>query len=151
MNGTITLKNGEKVSLEDLYNEYNQLYFDGKLRKCHLYTYNGKTSVGLYLGKRRKNNGYLYKLSVGIARNIDWTIEDLRNVLVHEMVHVYLNCQKNPPKRPHGKEFKAFCRSLEAKYGLDLPRKFKHLDFNNIVKPKNPLGYIIYWIKQYIL
>lgn len=151
MKRPIKLKNGEEVWLADLYDEYNQLYFNGKLRKCRLYTYKGRRSFGLFIGKRWKNNGYIYKLSIGIAKNVDWTIEDLRDVLVHEMVHVYLNCQKNPPKRQHGKEFKAFCRPLEAKYGLNLTRKLKHLDFNDIVKPTNPFGYIKYWIKRYIL
>ena len=151
MKTPIKLKNGTEVCLADLYDEYNRLYFNGKLRNCRLYTYKGSRALGVFHGRRWKNNGYLYKVSIGIAKNVDWTIEDLRNVLVHEMVHLHLNCQPNPPKRQHGKEFKAFCRSFEAKYGLDLTDKLKHLDFNDIVKPTNPFGYIKYWIKRYIL
>lgn len=153
MKRPIKLKNGEKVWLIDLYEECNQLYFNGKLRKCRLYTYHGEQSVGMFMAKRYKNykNGYPILLSIGIAHNVDWTIDELRNTLVHEMVHLYLNCLPNPPKRQHGKEFKAVCKELEDKYGLTLRGRLKKLDFNDIQKPTNPFSYVKYWIKRYIL
>ena len=71
MKRPIKLKNGEEVWLADLYNEYNRLYFDGKLCKCRFYTYEGRRSFGMFFCKRWKKNGYTYKLSIGIAKNVD--------------------------------------------------------------------------------
>lgn len=139
-----------KRILEELYKRYNDLYFNGKLRKCSLGTFRGKNTFGLFRYKRDKNKR-IVRLRIEIARNVDWTEETLRNALVHEMVHLYLDTTPHPPRRAHGKEFMQVSDELNKRYGLHISKRAKGLEFNDIVIPSTPIAYIKYWVWRYIL
>ena len=69
----------DKQELKRRYNEYNNLYFGGRLGKCSL-SYNYITPYGRYL------YGQKGKSTIIISKNVRWTDKALGDVLVHEMV-----------------------------------------------------------------
>lgn len=71
------------------FEEYNKKYFDGVLPpcKCHVIREKEHTPLGLYnpIERRGKLIGHIW-----IASNVDWNEEDLREVIVHEIIHHYV-------------------------------------------------------------
>lgn len=114
------IKNKEDVKV--LFKKYNMLYFENKLRTPKFSTFIGKTALGEFF---YNDNTKLYVIS--IARNVDWTEEGLRNVMVHEMIHYYLKIKYN--KTGHGSAFKKIMNEMNEKYGLNIKIIVPEIDF----------------------
>lgn len=125
-----------KTDLKERFDKYNTMYFGGRLGKCtfHWMSPNGG-DYGEYVPQPTKN-GIVSK--IGVARNTYWTEENLRELLVHEMVHMYIITVEG--KRfdgilGHGSRFRAHCKRLKKDYGL---RIHKHGDYGYIRKELRP-------------
>lgn len=108
-----------KADIEERFDRYNKMYFGGKLGKCRFFwlTRTGG-DYGCYTPQPSKN-GLISK--IGIGRNTIWTEDNLRELLVHEMVHMYIRTVEG--KRfdgllGHGRRFRAHCRRLKKDYGI---------------------------------
>ena len=111
-----------KITKEDIvtrFNEYNKKYFDGILPtcKCHVIREKEHTPLGLYNPIERKGKliGHIW-----IASNVDWNEEDLREVIVHEMIHHYVRMIEGYKGGlfGHNLRFKRQCKRLKDDYGL---------------------------------
>ena len=111
-----------KITKEDIvtrFNEYNKKYFDGILPpcKCHVIKEKEHTPLGLYNSIERKGKliGHIW-----IASNVDWNEEDLREVIVHEMIHHYVRMIEGYKGGlfGHNLRFKRQCKRLKDDYGL---------------------------------
>ena len=111
-----------KITKEDIitrFNEYNKKYFDGILPtcKCHVIMKKEHTPLGLYNSIERKGKliGHIW-----IASNVDWNEEDLREVIVHEMIHHYVRMIEGHKGGlfGHNWRFKRQCKRLKDDYGL---------------------------------
>ena len=67
------------------------------------------------IGRRR-----LKRQQIDISCYYDWREEDLRDVLVHEMVHYYLAYKHIDNNLSHGEEFLKMSKELNDKYGLNI-------------------------------
>lgn len=79
-----------KITKEDLkvrFDEYNRLYFGGKLGKC---TFSARKigSFGFYFFKTA--TGGKPECRITLTTDVNWTEDSLRDVLVHEMIHHYV-------------------------------------------------------------
>ena len=104
-----------KQELKRRYNEYNSLYFGGRLGKCAL-SYNYITAFGRYIYDQKG------KSTIIISKNVRWTDEALSDVLIHEMLHMYLGTVLHirfDGLFGHGPIFKLMCLRLRLKYGLN--------------------------------
>lgn len=122
MGKTYTLKVGDKTlvksDLSKLYDEYNEMYFDVRLGKCGFFWLNKSEGD---LGTYHFQNG---KSSIGISRNVGWTENTLKEVIVHEMVHMYVTTIDNVEHDGvlgHGRHFKKQCKRLRDDFGLIIP------------------------------
>ena len=79
--------------LEDLFDKYNKLYFEGKLVKPQLATYWGESTMGIFNVSERHGK---VRRKILIARNVRYTQEDFRDVLIHEMIHLYVDHLYSP-------------------------------------------------------
>jgi len=104
-----------------LFVEYNKKYFDSYLILPKMSTFIGETSMGLFTARE----GRYTKYGISIARNFNLTKEELRDLLIHEMIHQYLYMKSR--KASHGKAFKNMMDELNRKYGLDVRINSKHL------------------------
>ena len=78
-----------KDILNQKFDEYNRLYFDGELKKVKLglLSRNFGSIVGMFEFEIDKK-GHLKDMSIKINEGIDLDEEKLRRVLLHEMVHL---------------------------------------------------------------
>lgn len=107
-----------KEDLQRRFDEYNQLYFDGKLKsaKIGFFSKSFKTLVGTFefeIDKNRRVNNP----SIKISKRIDWDEEKLRRTLLHEMAHFSVT-QKYKKNKKHGIAYIKECKRLESQYNV---------------------------------
>jgi len=110
-----------KITKDDLqrrFDEYNQLYFDGKLKsaKMGFLSKSFKTLVGIFEFKI-DNNRRVKDPSIKVSKRIDWDEEKLRRVLLHEMAHFSVT-QKYKKDKKHGIAFIKECKRIESQYNV---------------------------------
>lgn len=137
-----------KIEIKARFDNYNKLYFEGKLGKCEFFWLISKQGFyGKYLEKKTKN-GLIYS-KIGITRSIQWTEDALKELLVHEMIHMYISTiegKAHDGVLGHGKRFRAHCKRLKDDFGLVVRI---HGDFgyiNKKVSPKKILEKTILWL-----
>lgn len=109
--------------LRKLFIEYNEKYFDSYLSFPKLTTFVGESSMGLFF-VRKKKSGFIEK-EIAIARNFKINEEELRDLILHEMIHQYV--YEKYGKMNHGRYFKRKMNELNKTYGLDIRKNSKHL------------------------
>lgn len=78
-----------KEELQRKFNQYNNLYFEGKLGPCRFYFLSRNCGIiGKYIDPLKSNGER--ESRIGINKYAITSDESLRNVLVHEMVHMYV-------------------------------------------------------------
>ena len=81
-----------KITIEDLQNrfaEYNRLYFHGSLKMPRFKI--GKWSYGSIHGSYRHTREGEPLISIRDTKSLKWTDAKLKNVLIHEMMHYYMD------------------------------------------------------------
>lgn len=107
-----------KEDLQRRFDEYNQLYFDGKLKsaKIGFFSKSFKTLVGTFEFEIDKNRR-VKNPSIKISKRIDWDEEKLRRTLLHEMAHFSVT-QKYKKNKKHGIAYIKECKRLESQYNV---------------------------------
>ena len=107
-----------KGDLKTRFDEYNRLYFDGKLKRAKMgfLSKSFKTIVGQF-GFEIDKNRHLKNKSIKINKGIDWDEEKLRRVLLHEMIHLSVT-QKYKRSMKHGIAFIKECKRIECQYNV---------------------------------
>ena len=110
-----------EIAKEDLrlrFDEYNQLYFDGKLKRAKMgfLSKSFKTIVGIFEFEIDKNRR-VKNPSIKISKRINWDEEKLKSILLHEMVHLSVT-QKYKKGKKHGIELIKECKRIESQYNV---------------------------------
>lgn len=107
-----------KEDLQRRFDEYNELYFDGKLKsaKMGFLSKSYKTIVGIFEFEI-DNNRRVKDPSIKISKRIDWDEEKLRRTLLHEMAHFSVT-QKYKKNKKHGIAYIKECKRLESQYNV---------------------------------
>lgn len=109
-----------KDLLKEKYDEYNKMYFNGILPKCK-FCFILPTNLGGY-SYDKTSNGYQHR--IGICKNvIYWDNAILKEVLIHEMIHLYVQHVNNigwDGVLGHGWHFKKQVRRLRKEFGLKI-------------------------------
>jgi hypothetical protein len=110
-----------KITKEDLkvrFDEYNRMYFDGKLRsaKMGFLSKSFKTIVGVFEFEIDKNQR-VKNTSIKISKRINWDEEKLKSVLLHEMAHLSVT-QKYRKSKKHGLAYIKECKRIESQYNV---------------------------------
>lgn len=109
------------MTKEDLhlrFDEYNRMYFDGKLKnaKMGFLSKSFKTIVGIFEFEIDKNRR-VKNISIKISKRIVGNEEKLRRVLLHEMAHLSVT-QKYRKGKKHGIAFIKECKRIESQYNV---------------------------------
>lgn len=128
--------------IEKVFDECNEAYFDNQVEKpfkFELWT-PWKRCVGWVRAAypkpvvwRMGANGVRRVAFFHINNRYNWTLENLRKVVVHEMIHLHIKDYLRPLgywerkfrflRKEHGDDFKQVMNELNAKYGLDITVK----------------------------
>ncbi|MBQ0016250.1 MAG: SprT-like domain-containing protein [Bacteroidales bacterium] len=123
-----------KQMIKERFNLYNKLYFGGKLGKCKFYLLPKNTTLcGRFVsGKDSKGNEFG---RIWIGNNVDWKEEELRETIVHEMIHMYNEMVQRIPWPltglfRHGLFFFLQCLRIYRKYDIKVT-KFAYNELRN--------------------
>ncbi len=110
-----------EIAKEDLrlrFDEYNQLYFEGKLKRAKMgfLSKSFKTIVGIFEFEIDKNRR-VKNPSIKVSKRIDWDAEKLKSVLLHEMAHLSVT-QKYRKSKKHGLAYIKECKRIESQYNV---------------------------------
>lgn len=107
-----------KEDLKTWFDDYNRLYFDGKLKsaKMGFLCKSFKTLVGTFEFEI-DNNQRVKDPSIKVSKRIDWDEEKLRRVLLHEMAHLSVT-QKYKKDKKHGIAYIKECKRIESQYNV---------------------------------
>lgn len=126
-----------KQKIEAVFDECNRLYFDNEVDKPKMFL--TWTPVKKILGLSRpivnKRTGKVSG-ALHISRLYNWTEENLRHVVVHEMIHLLIKDYQRPLKwweriipfihyKQHDDEFIAIMNRINKTYNLDVKVRFK--------------------------
>ena len=107
-----------KEDLQKLFDECNQLFFDGKLKsaKMGFLSKSIKTLVGTFEFEI-DNNRHVKNPSIKVSKRIVGNEEKLRRVLLHEMAHLSVT-QKYRKGKKHGIAYIKECKRIESQYNV---------------------------------
>ena len=107
-----------KEDLRQRFDEYNRLYFDGKLKsaKMGFLSKSFKTIVGIFEFEIDKNRRVKDR-SIKISKRIVDDEDKLKRVLLHEMAHMSATQKYNYNKK-HGIAFIKECKRIESQYNV---------------------------------
>lgn len=107
--------------IEERFEIYNKLYFGGRLLwPDEFYLFKSFRVYGRFSCSSHSPGSRLRNVRIGISMYYDWTEEQLRDVLIHEMLHYKLERSKNVEKKMHGPRFLKAAAEMNEKYGLNI-------------------------------
>ena len=108
-----------KEYVKEVFDDCNRLYFDNQLKNC---------KFSLFITERRKGYCYFKKVNgkihgrIGIAKNVNWNEDTFKEMVIHEMIHLYNKQIENisPSCFCHNCHFRRKLKELNKKYGLHM-------------------------------
>ena len=106
--------------IEQRYDYFNRLCFDGQLPKVGLRLSNARSFVGQLRYKRKRTLLSWQKiedLTISISVRYDLTEEEVEDTLLHEMIHLYILLSGQRDTSTHGVLFRSKMREFNEKFG----------------------------------
>lgn len=119
--------------LKAKFKEYNEQYFKNRLKTPQFKLLKSYKRLGLF-EYRKIGVTVIADLRLGISKYFDWEEEDLKNVIIHEMIHQYLAPKMSKGEDEHGIRFQNKCKEFNKKYNLNITTE---IDTTNFKKAKN--------------
>lgn len=130
----------DNFKLMACFTKYNNEYFGGILPYPEFKIRKSYTTLG-YFSCNYNEDYSMYNCILEISNRYDYTEEQLRDVIVHEMIHYYLAYTKKDVKMKHGDEFIAMAYTLNKKYSLNIAPTVDITFYKT--KPSLSFGYLI--------
>ena len=119
--------------VREKFKEYNKKFFNNELimpeiRLLKSYLTCGYFSCKKIIGKRKLKGQRLE-----ISCYYDWDENNLKNVIIHEMIHYYLACKHIDNELSHRDAFIKMSKEFNEKYGMNIT---EIVDIHNFKKLK---------------
>jgi hypothetical protein len=98
---------------------FNNDYFGGVLPFPELKIRHSYKTLG-YFSCEYDEDGNMFNQCIEISDNYDYTENQLRDIMVHEMIHYYLAYMGIDTKCTHGSEFKKMANDLNKQHGMNI-------------------------------
>lgn len=98
---------------------YNDEYFGGVLPFPKIKVKHSFRVLG-YFSCEYDEDDEMFNQTIEISDNYDYTDEQFRDILVHEMIHYYLAYMGIDPQCNHGSEFRKMASEFNSKYGMNI-------------------------------
>ncbi len=130
--------------IERYFKEYNKLYFNNKLPLCSFYIHTSYKMLGYFnCYKNLHKPGKYHRMSITITDRYDFTEEQFRIVLLHEMIHLYLVHTKSAIEGnlDHGELFIRTMKEFNKKFDLNI-----QVAYNIPLKRAPYTSRLLYWM-----
>lgn len=118
-----------KEYVERKVEEYNRLIFDGKLPPIRIRITNVKSYLGLCsFSIRRKADGTREKHNFRLSFNkrFDLSEDDIADIIVHEMIHYYIDYNNIKDTSTHGTVFRRMMNDINTRFNRNIYIKHDH-------------------------
>ena len=113
------------------FDRFNILCFEGKLKRPRLVVGHARTTAGqvrfkitrLPNGRQQKSN-----LTLCISDAYDYPEEQLQDIIIHEMIHYYIDVNRLTDTSPHGELFCQMMDDINARYGRHITTSVRKTD-----------------------
>lgn len=120
------------------FTEYNNEYFGGILPYPEFKIRKSYSTLG-YFSCNYNSDYSMYNCILEVSCRYDYTEEQLRNIIVHEMIHYYLAYTGKDIKMKHGDEFIAMAYTLNKNFHLNITPTVDVSSYK--IKPSFSIGY----------
>lgn len=105
--------------IEDKFDYYNHLCFDGSLPRPVFKLTQRPTKVGCTNIKLVQINGkYVKQVTLEFSIRYDLPESEYIDTIVHEMIHYYISINNMNDDSPHGTFFRSMMNDISEKYGI---------------------------------
>ena len=147
--------NPTKPHVFQIFEEINNSFFNGSLPVCNIQMYRGKQYKD-YLGffnhqGRNPKNGQLISPTIWINGMYQMTMDELKNIVAHEMIHYYLAYNGKDIDCKHTKEFKSLASQMNSTLGLHITDTIdiSQMDYGNTNQQTQISNTLIYYMQSY--
>lgn len=118
-----------KRYVEQKFEEFNRLCFNGLLPKLPVELSDAKTFLGVCVYKKRKTGDgkvepYDFRLRINTRIDLpEYVVED---TIIHEMIHYFIGVNKLEDVSSHGPVFRHIMNSINEKYGRHITVSHKN-------------------------
>ena len=138
-----------KEEIEKRFKEYNHLYFNDTLPTPFFSTCSNMHFVGMFTYNRINSDGMPYKPRITIAKDIEWEEDELRGIILHEMIHYYTFTIKHKDIG-HVGLFSKTRKRIQKEYNINIPLTGLFLTRKGERKPSTRMGFLVMIIKHFI-
>ena len=114
--------------IEQKFDEFNRLMFEGKLPKLPVVLSDAKTFLGKcdYKQRRRKDGTIeKYDFKLRINTRCDLPEQEVEDTIIHEMIHYYIEVNQLKDTSSHGQLFMHIMNNINEKFGRNITVSFK--------------------------
>lgn len=110
--------------IKTFISEINNQCFNGKLNTNFLVKISNTSRNSAHVSFIGKRNDmfspmFYYVKSLSVSKNFNWTDEELKNTIIHELIHVY-EAQILKRKPSHSHYFKSKMNEINSKFGYSV-------------------------------
>lgn len=131
-------------TMPTVFRECNRKYFNRELPTPKFGLFNKKNTFAQF-GFKRDKKGKKYPIKwqkISFSDCYDFTEEQFRDIMVHEMIHYYIAINNIKDNNDHGRMFAKMMNELNEKYGLGVEIRKERTLFKateNVPKFDNPI------------
>lgn len=132
-----------KEYIKEVFDECNRQYFDNQLKNCKFSVFKSTRGNGFCYYK--KVNGKIHG-RIGIAKNVLWTEESFKEIVIHEMIHLYnTQIERETFKTGlfHTFKFRGKLKQLNRKYGMKMTICHPNIYFKHEKAPSTFFGKLV--------
>lgn len=129
--------------IEDKFDYYNHLCFDGQLPRPLIRLNQRLTHIGCTHVCIQNINGQVFKkISLEFSLRYDLPEIDIIGVIVHEMIHYYIELNNIHDDSPHGTVFCSMMNEIKQKYGIKITITYNEEEEKLIARETDRIRYI---------
>lgn len=133
-------------TIEKYFKEYNKVYFDNKLPQPLFFIHTSYDILGYFnCYKNIYKPGKYHRMSITMSDRYDFTEEEFKCILLHEMIHLYLVHTKSAidGNLDHGNLFIKTITEFNKKYNLNI-----QVIYNYPTKRAPYTSRLLWWLHQ---
>lgn len=115
--------------IAEKFAKYNKMYFNCELPTPRFGLLKSYRTCGEFSCKKIIGKQQLKQQRIDISVYYDWDEKDLRDILVHEMIHYYLRYKHIDIEPGHNESFHSMAQDFNEKYGLNITERINTLSF----------------------
>ncbi len=129
------------TTMPRMFNECNKKYFNGSLPSPKYGLMNKLNILARFeYNKNKKGKHPIKWQEIKFSDCYDFPEDVFRNLMVHELIHYYIEWNGIRDNKSHGKEFMKIANELNTKYNLNVTKKVDASSFPRTEKAPKYTG-----------